>query len=201
MTGLLLLAYSLPLLAFMFSMGCCCGPSPCTGSGTGNCCLSTIPGSIDLTLPADFGNSLCTSCGSLAGTYTLPASAANKLACDGSGALGPPFVGYYHYSSPSFCSVTSGTCGAQTMDLLIHVQMLCFGGTCFLRAYVTLYSQAPSVCCCKYGWRYEATFSSGTDCDTEVFSLPYVEPTDNGCSGGTACTVSGTPSPVTIVKT
>lgn len=190
-------------VAFMFSMGCCCGSTACTGAGDeGDCCLSTLPTQLDVTIPNDFSNRspvVCNACASIAGTYTLTGSSP-ELFCSGSvgGADND-----WSYRTNSFCNSTSIFCGTQAADLVISAHLQCDGdGRCRISAAVTLTVPAASECCCVFSWGYVTDFDPGTDCDTEIWTLPYNSlggSSEFGCDRN--CDLAASPSDVTVTKT
>lgn len=189
-------------VAFMFSMGCCCGTTGCTGSFEGDCCTSTLPAQLDVTIPADYSNAspvVCNACASIGGTtYTL--TGGNTY----DDCLGSFFAGgddnEYSYRSTSYCNSTSAICGTQSADLLIVARLYCSSGQCYLAVNVSL-STAPA-CCCAFNWYYQVPFDTGIDCDAEVWSVPYVSRTgSNPANCNVNCDIAASPSDITVTKT
>lgn len=189
-------------VAFMFSMGCCCGLTGCTGSNEGDCCASTLPTQLDVTIPADYSNAsptVCNACASIGGTtYTLTGGNTYQDCLGFFDAAGNS--NEWSYRSTSYCNSTSPICGTQSSDLIILARINCLAGVCRLRVIVTLTTAVG--CCCSFLWEYVLDFSAGTDCDTEVWSVPY---DSLGGSSPAVCNVScdiaASPSDVTVTKT
>lgn len=211
--------FALSLCVVGFFTGCCCGEVACTGSDEGDCCASTLPASLDVTLPDVWANGdrPCTTCGDIGGTtYTLNNTTAtdNSCGCFGGSSAIPNADNYWVYEAPAFCQGDCvGIMGCADFDfrLQIVVSILCEAGVCTMRLSVNLIGDVScaglpgngSTCC--DAWRWQKTFPAGTDCDTEVWTLDYSSQSHNtaGCDAAVddQCVFSGTSSTVDVTKT
>lgn len=175
-------------IGLLCERNCHCRTSNCTGAGGWQCC-SSFPIEIDLTLPSDFFNALCSVCTGLnASTFTVVYNASAN--CNSIG-LPSPFV--WGYGQSNWCSFTDPVHGGSVpVDLCVNCNWSCTNNgsaTCLHTARVNLRNQATAhrvAGAFKSSWLWSDTTSTspvGDNCHSPAsWTLPFQNFTSGSAS-------------------